>query len=315
MWAAHRCGETGRWSMKGKVIMQRRQTRGDRIIDVINYILLGAFVLAIIYPLYFSLIASFSDSRAVYQGRVILLPADLTLAGYKKIFANADIWRSYMNSLTYTTLGTGLNLTFTVPLAFALSRKELPGAGVYMKLAIITMYFYGGIIPLYFVVRGLKMLDTMWSLILPTVIATYNMIIARSFFLSGIPEELREAAFLDGCGYLRFFFHIVLPLSKYMIAVLALFYGARHWNAYFEALIYLNSKSKFPLQLVLRTILIDSQASLSMTEDATTVADKQQLVDLLKYGCVIVSSVPMLIFYPFIQKHFVKGMMIGAVKG
>ncbi|MCI8441969.1 MAG: carbohydrate ABC transporter permease [Provencibacterium sp.] len=293
----------------------KRKSRGDAAFDLINGLLLGLIVLVVAYPLYFSLIASFSDPQAVYQGRVLLLPADVTLRGYQKIFSDQSIWTGYLNALFYTFTGTCLNLLFTIPLAFALSRSELPLCGVYMKLFTFTMYFYGGIIPLYFVVKQLKMLDTMWALILPTVVATYNLIIARSFFIGNIPEELREAAFLDGCGYLRFFFLVALPLSKALLAVMALFYGARHWNGYFEALIYLNTERKFPLQLVLRTILIDSQAALSMTEDATTVADKQQLVDLLKYGCVVVSSVPMLIVYPFVQKHFVKGVMIGAVKG
>ncbi|MDL2233108.1 carbohydrate ABC transporter permease [Ruminococcaceae bacterium OttesenSCG-928-L11] len=295
--------------------MFRRKSRGDAIFDIANHALLFLMVLVVLYPLYFSFIASFSNPQAIYQGRVIFLPADITFSGYQKIFSNDSIWRSYGNSILYTAVGTCFNLIFTIPLAFALSRKELPLCGLYMKLATFTMYFYGGIIPLYFVVKNLKLLDSMWALIWPTVIATYNMIIARSFFLGNIPEDLKEAAFLDGCGYIRFFFSIALPLSKSLIAVMALFYGARHWNGYFEALIYMNSETKFPLQLILRTILIDSQASLAMTEDATTVADKQQLVDLLKYGCVIVSSVPMLIVYPFVQKHFVKGVMIGAVKG
>lgn len=295
--------------------MYRRQTRGDKAIGLINHALLLIIALVVMYPIYFSLIASFSNPQAVYQGRVILWPADITFNGYWKIFQDASIWRGYANSILYTVVGTALNLIFTIPLAFALSRRELPGAGIYMKLATFTMYFYGGIIPLYFVVRGLNLLDGMWALVLPTLIATYNLIIARSFFLGGIPEELKEAAFLDGCGYVRFFASIVLPLSHSLIAVMALFYGARHWNGYFEALIYLQTKSGFPLQLILRNILIDSQAALSMTEDATTVADKQQLVDLLKYGCVIVSSVPMLVAYPFVQQHFVKGVMLGAVKG
>ncbi len=288
---------------------------GDRLFDHINIFVLLLIAVVIIYPLYFSLIASFSNPQAVYQGRVILFPADITFNGYRRIFETSTIWSGYVNSILYTSVGTILNVSFTVPLAFALSRHELPFVGLYMKLATFTMYFYGGIIPLYFVVRNLKMLDTMWALIIPTLIATYNLIIARSFFLNSSPEDLKESAFLDGCGYLRYFYSIVLPLSKSLIAVMCLFYAARHWNAYFEALIYLDDKKRFPLQLVLRTILIDSQSSTSMTEDATTVAEKQQLVDLLKYGVVIVSSVPMLVVYPMIQRHFVKGVMIGAVKG
>lgn len=295
--------------------MLKRKSKEDMIFDVVNILLLVVTVFVVLYPLYFSLIASFSNPQAVYQGKVIFLPSDITFSGYQKIFSDQSIWSGYLNSLIYTTVGTMLNLMFTIPLAFALSRKELPLGGVYMKLMVFTMYFYGGIIPLYFVVKDLGMLDSIWALVLPTVVATYNLIIARSFFIGSIPEELKEAAFLDGCGYVKFFFVVVLPLSKALIAVMALFYAARHWNGYFEGLIYLSTERKFPLQLILRTILIDSQNALQSAGEASTVADKQQLVDLLKYGCVIVSSVPMLIFYPFVQKHFVKGVMIGAVKG
>lgn len=294
--------------------MKLKSNMSDKAFQIITVIILVIIAGVALYPLYFSLIASISNPQAVYQGKVILWPFDITMAGYKKIFANTSIWLGYGNGLLYTLAGTFLNVLFTIPLAYALSRKEFPLGGAYMKLMVFTMYFYGGIIPLFFVVRQLHMLDTMWAVILPTLISTYNLIIAKSFFINGIPEELREAAFLDGCGYLGFFFRIALPLSKSIVAVMVLFYAAKQWNSYFEAMIYLNSESKFPLQLILRTILIDSQNALA-DSDATTVADKQQLVDLLKYGCVVVSSIPMLIFYPFIQKHFVKGVMVGAVKG
>lgn len=295
--------------------MFKRKTRGDIIFDIVNVTLLVLVMILILYPLYFSLIASFSSPKAVYQGRVVLWPADLTLKGYQKIFSESSIWIGYLNSIIYTLVATLGNVIFTVPLAFALSRKEFPLGGVYMKLMVFTMYFYGGIIPLYFVVKQLRLLNSMWALVLPTLIATYNLIIARSFFIGSIPEDLKEAAFLDGCGYIRFFFSVALPLSKALVAVMALFYAARHWNGYFEAMIYLNDEEKFPLQLVLRTLLVESQSALASADDATTVADKQELVDLLKYGAVIVSSIPMLIFYPFVQKYFVKGVMIGAVKG
>ena len=205
---------------------------GDRVFGIVNGILLAIVTLVVLYPLYFSLIASFSSPQAVYQGRVLLLPADITLRGYEKIFADPSIWTSYFNSIVYTLVGTACNLIFTIPLAFALSRKEFPLGGVYMKLMVFTMYFYGGIIPLYFVVKDLGLLDSMWSLILPTVIATYNLIIARSFFISSIPEDLKEAAFLDGCGYLRFFFSIVLPLSKTNLAALFVITFIYGWNQY-----------------------------------------------------------------------------------
>lgn len=286
----------------------------DMLFQIITVSLLVIILIIALYPLYFSLIASISSPRAVYQGRVLLLPADVTFDGYQKIFTNKAIWTGFGNGLLYTFTGTFFNVVFTVPLAYALSRKEFPFGGLIMKLMVFTMYFYGGIIPLYFVVKKLGLLDHIGSIILPTLISTYNMIIARAYFAGSIPEELKEAAFLDGCGYVGFFFRVALPLSKSLIAVMVLFYAAKQWNSYFEPMIYLTSESRFPLQLVLRTILIDSQNSLAMA-DASTVADTQQLVDLLKYGCVIVSSVPMLVFYPFVQKHFVKGVMLGAVKG
>lgn len=286
----------------------------DRIFGFVTVLILTAVMLVAVYPLFFSLIASFSSPQAIYQGKVILWPADITFDGYEKIFADKTIWTGYFNGILYTVAGTFLNVVFTVPMAYALSRKEFPLGGVYMKIMVFTMYFYGGIIPLYFVVKQLHMMDTIWAVILPTMISTYNLIIARSYFMGSIPEELKEAAFLDGCGYLGFFFKVALPLSKSLIAVMVLFYAAKQWNSYFEPMIYLNTEKKFPLQLVLRTILIDSQNALA-DSDASTVADKQQLVDLLKYGCVVVSSIPMLIFYPFVQKHFVKGVMVGAVKG
>lgn len=300
--------------MVGGGNMKVKVSREDKVFNIITVVVLIVMMLIALYPMYFSLIASFSSPRAIYQGRVTILPADVTLEGYKKIFADQSIWTGYINAIVYTLVGTSLNVLFTIPLAYALSRKEFPLGGVYMKIFVFTMYFYGGIIPLYFVVKELEMLDTMWAVILPTMISTYNLIIARSYFMNNIPEELKEAAFLDGCGYIGFFFRIALPLSKSIIAVMVLFYAAKQWNSYFEAMIYLNTESKFPLQLVLRTILIDSQNSIAAS-DASTVAEKQQLVDLLKYGCVVVSSIPMLIFYPFVQKHFVKGVMVGAVKG
>lgn len=294
--------------------MKIKESREDKLFNLITVTVLIVMMLLALYPLYFSLIASFSSPRAIYQGRVILFPADITLDGYLKIFSDHSIWTGYVNAIIYTAVGTFLNVLFTIPLAYAMSRREFPLGGVYMKIFVFTMYFYGGMIPLYFVVKQLGMLDTMWAVVLPTLISTYNLIIARSYFMNSIPEELKEAAFLDGCGYIGFFFKVALPLSKSIIAVMVLFYAAKQWNSYFESMIYLNTESKFPLQLVLRTILIDSQ-NVMAASDASTVAEKQQLVDLLKYGCVVVSSIPMLIFYPFVQKHFVKGVMVGAVKG
>jgi putative aldouronate transport system permease protein len=291
-----------------------KPARSDRAFDVILYVFLGAALVAVLYPLYFMCIASVSDPNALYQGRVILLPKDLTFLGYERIFSNTVIFQSYLNSIIYTIAGVLVSLVLTIPAAFALSRPELPGRTIIIKLMIFTMYFYGGMVPLYIVVRSLKLLNSMWALILPTAIVTYNLIVARSFYVSMIPSELFEASVLDGCNYTKFFFHIVLPLSNAIIAVIVLFYATKMWNGFMDALIYLSSESKFPLQLVLRNILLQSQA-MALLDDSTAVAEQQRATELIKYGVVVAASFPMLCLYPFIQKHFVSGIMIGAVKG
>jgi putative aldouronate transport system permease protein len=286
----------------------------DRIFDLIVYVLLAFALITVLYPLYFMCIASISEPNALYQGRVVLLPKDITYLGYQRIFSNNTIFNSYLNSIIYTIVGVLVSLVLTIPTAFAISRPELPGRKIIIKLMIFTMYFYGGMIPLYIVVRNLKLLNGMWALILPTAIVTYNLIVARSFYVSMIPSELFEASVLDGCNYTKFFFYIVLPLSKAIIAVMILFYATKMWNGFMDALIYLSSESKFPLQLVLRNILLQSQA-LALLDDSTAVAEQQKATELIKYGVVVVASFPMLCLYPFIQKHFVSGVMIGAVKG
>lgn len=286
----------------------------DKLFDLAIYLLLGLALAAVLYPLYFMGIASISEPNALYQGRVILLPKDITWLGYRRIFSNAVIFRSYLNSIIYTLAGVLVSLVLTIPTAFALSRSELAGRSLILKLMIFTMYFYGGMVPLYIVVRSFRLLNTMWALILPTAIVTYNLIVARSFYISMIPSELFEASVLDGCNYTRFFFYIVLPLSKAIIAVMVLFYATKMWNGFMDALIYLNSETKFPLQLVLRNILLQSQA-LALLDDSTAVAEQQKATELIKYGVVVVASLPMLCLYPFIQKYFVSGVMIGAVKG
>jgi putative aldouronate transport system permease protein len=286
----------------------------DRIFNLVVYVLLSLVLVIILYPLYFMCIASISDPNAIFQGRVILLPKNITFQGYGKMFSNTLIWRSYLNSIIYTIAGVLVSLAVTVPAAFALSRKELPGNSLGMRLIIFTMYFSGGVIPLYIVVRNLHLLNNMWALILPSAIVTYNLIVARAFYLTMIPHELFEASVLDGCNYTKFFFYIVLPLSKAIIAVMVLFYANKMWNGFFDALIYLTDEKKYPLQLVLRTILLQNQA-MSMVTDDTLLAEAARATELIKYGVVVVASFPMLCLYPFIQKHFVSGVMIGAVKG
>lgn len=298
----------------GQFLKKKRLTTGDVVFNIVIGILLLFIAALVIYPFWFMIIASFSDPNAVNAGLVILLPKSVTLDGYRRIFSDSLIWRGYANSIYYTCLGVCVNLLLTIPTAFALSRKELVGGNIIMKLMVFTMYFYGGIIPLYIVVSGMHLLNTVWSLVLPSAIVTYYLIIARTFFVTSIPEELKEAAFLDGCDYFKFFFHVVLPLSKAVIAVMVLFYATKMWNGYYDALMYINKETQFPLQLVLRDILISSQAA-SMTDDAASLTEAVRTVNLIKYGVIIVSSVPMLLLYPFIQKYFTKGVMLGAVKG
>lgn len=293
---------------------KRNNKRDDLSFTIFNYSFLTFFLLLVAYPIYYMFIASFSDPNAVNQGLVVLKPVGITLAGYKKILGTADIWTGYRNSLFYTAAGTIINLFATIPAAYALSRKELPGRSLFMYLITFTMFFSGGMVPTYFVVKNLHLLDTPWALLLPGAVVTYYLIIARSFFQSTIPEELMEASFIDGSSYFTFFFKVVLPLSKPIIAVMILFHAVGYWNAYFAALLYITKEKLYPLQLVLRNILVESEAA-AMTDDIAGMVEKQKLVDLIKFGVVIVASVPVMILYPFIQKYFVQGVMIGAVKG
>ena len=286
----------------------------DRIFNIAVYTILSIAIFIVLYPLYFMCIASISDPNTIFQGRVVFLPQDITFQGYEMMFTNTLIWRSYLNSIIYTIAGVLVSIAITIPTAFALSRKELPGCSLVMKLIIFTMYFSGGIIPLYIVVRNLRLLNSIFALILPSAIVTYNLIVARAFYLYIIPDELFEASILDGCNYTNFFLYVVVPLSKAIIAVMVLFYSNRMWNGFFDALIYLTDERRFPLQLVLRTILLQNQA-LEMVADETALAEAARATELIKYGVVVVASFPMLCLYPFIQKYFVSGVMIGAVKG
>ena len=290
------------------------RSRADKAFDIMDYILLTFAFLVVAYPLYFVLIASLSDPIAVYEGRVILYPIKPTLEGYARIFSYESLFTGYKNTLIYTAVGTSINVVMTITAGYALSRKDLVGRNVMMMGVMITMIFSGGMIPNYLLVRSLKLYNTMWALILPGAVSTWNLIVTRTFFQQTIPEELREAAELDGCGDTSFFVRVVLPLSSSIIAVMVLFYAVSHWNSYYNALIYLSSTSKYPLQLVLRNILIVNTLD-DMVNDVATQAAQQRMGDLIKYGMIIVSSLPLLILYPFLQKYFVQGVMIGAIKG
>ena len=291
-----------------------RVSPADRIFDILNYVFLTLCLLIVAYPLYFIVIASVSDPTAVYAGKVILWPARFTLEGYQRILDYESFFTGYRNTVIYTVVGTAVNVLITIPGAYALSRKDLVGRNIFMMGVTFTMIFSGGLIPTYLLVISLNLYNTMWALILPVAVSAWNLIVARTFFQQTIPDELLEAATLDGAGNTQFFLRVVLPLSKSIIAVMVLFYAVNHWNSYFNALIYLKSAEKYPLQLVLRNILFENSLG-DMVEDASTLALQQRLGDLIKYGIIIASSLPLLILYPFLQRFFIQGVMIGAVKG
>ncbi len=289
-----------------------KRSKSDVIFDGVIFVILTFILLIVAYPLYFIIISSFSSPEKVSSGQVIFYPLGFTLEGYKKVFENDQVITGFINSLIYTTVGTCINLLLTIPTAFALSKRKFQGRKFVTIFYMITMFIGGGMIPTYLVVQKLGLLDSMWALILPGSLSVYNMIVARTFFQQNISEELYEAAELDGCGHGRFFFNIALPLSKAIIAIMVLYYGVGHWNSYFNALLYMQTEEKYPLQLVLRSILVQNSAQLSQT---VVSAAQQEAVELMKYSLIIISSIPVLILYPFIQRHFTKGVMIGSVKG
>lgn len=292
-----------------------RDAKSDRIFNFFNYGFLTLLVIVVLYPLIYIVSASFSSAEAVSTGRVWLLPVDFSLEGYKAVFSNEMIWKGYGNSLFYMVVGTIINVVLTVMAAYPLSRANFRGKNFFMFLFVFTMMFNGGLIPTYLLVRDLGMLDTRWALLIPNAITAFNVIITVTFFRSSIPNELLESAQLDGCNDFKFLTKVVIPLSAPIIAVISLFYAIGHWNQYFSALIYLRDANLFPLQLVLRSILTQNEIDPTMIGDASDIESKIGLANLLKYSLIVVASIPVLIIYPFVQKHFVKGVMIGSVKG
>ena len=288
----------------------------DKIVYTLNYIILIAFLIIVLYPFVYIVSCSFSSGQALISGKVTLLPVDPTLEGYKAILEYKDIWTGYANSFLYTISGTLVGLTLTILAAYPLSRSSLVGRRPLMMLFLFTMLFNGGLVPNYMLVLSLGLLNTGWAIILPTALSAYNVIVARTFFINTIPNELHESAELDGCGEFRFLISIVLPLSKAIMAVLVLWIAIGFWNSYFNPMIYLNDKSKFPLQLILREILL--MANVDFTKAAANPElyyKNQQLSEILRYGTIIISALPLMVLYPFIQKYFVQGVMIGSVKG
>ncbi|MFD1451043.1 MULTISPECIES: carbohydrate ABC transporter permease [Oceanobacillus] len=295
------------------------ETMTDKIIKILIYVFLGFATLIVLYPLVYIISASISDPADVNSGKMWLFPKGITFEGYRIIFENGAIWKGYLNTLFYTVLGTTINLAVTIPAAYALSRKDFAGRNLFMAMFVITMFFSGGLIPTYLVVKSVGLIDTIWAMVLPNAAAVWNIVIARVFFQSTIPKELEEAAIIDGASNFKMFFKIILPLSMPIIAVMGLFYGVGHWNGYFNALIYLSDKELFPLQLVLREILVLQEMASQNTDVTGSMAEamhsKQQLAAVIKYGVMIVSTLPIIIIYPFLQRFFVKGVMIGSLKG
>jgi putative aldouronate transport system permease protein len=297
---------------------RRRRTRdsgADRAYNVVVVTILLAAIAAILYPLYFIVIASVSEPSAIMNGDVWLWPQGFTLDGYARIFSDPAILRGFGNSVLYTALATAISVTVILCGAYALSRKDLYGRTFFTLLFIITMFIDGGLIARYLVVRDLGMLNTIWAVVLPGAVGVWNLIIARSFFENNVPGELRDAAQIDGANDFRFFGRIVLPLSKPLVALMIMIHLVANWNAFFDALIFLNDENMYPLQLVLRNVLIQSEATAAGGSGALdSYAAAQRLGELIKYGMIVISSAPLLIALPFMQKHFTKGALLGAVK-
>ncbi|MCJ1682753.1 MULTISPECIES: carbohydrate ABC transporter permease [Rathayibacter] len=310
---AHEDGEAARPPRRRQRATRIKDPMVDRVFMIAVYVLLTTFLLAVLLPLLYILASSFSSPLAVSSGRVSFWPIDFTLEGYERALGDSTIVTGFANSLFYTAAGTFVSLALTVAIAYPLSRKDFWGRGGITLGVIFTMLFAGGIIPTYLVVQQLGLLDTRWALILPQAVGVWQVIIAVVFFRSSIPDELYEAAQLDGASDLRFLWTIVLPLSKPLLAVVALMYAIYQWNSYFDALLYLRDPSLYPLQLVLRNVLILNQATPGM--DAAAQIERQQLADLLKYSLIVISTVPVMILYPFVARYFNKGIMLGAVKG
>ena len=296
--------------------MAIKEPRGVRIFGAVVFVIVTLLMLIVLYPLVYVLSCSVSSPTAVGAGEVVLLPKGFTLMGYKRVFQEPDILLGYKNTLFYTIIGTAINLFVTVPAGYMLSKKEVPGRNLFMFLFMFTMYFSGGMIPSFLLVKSLHLYDTRAVLVILGAFSTYNCIICRTFF-AALPHELEEAAAIDGCSTVRTFIQIVLPLSQALLGVMVLYFAVGHWNSYFNAMIYVNNEKYKPLQLILRRILILEQASANMMEGGGDeyAAEQFKLKELIKYAVIVVSSLPVLVLYPFLQKYFAQGVMIGSIKG
>ena len=294
------------------------RSRSDKVFDLINYSALTIILIIVLYPLYLIVISSISEPNAVNSGQVSFWPKGFTLKGYEILLENKEVWRGYRNTILYVVLSVILGVSLVTTAGYALSRKDLVGRNFIMFAIVFTMFFSGGLIPTYLLIQDLGMINTIWAVFVPSAVSAYHLIVTRTFFQSTIPDELLESAQMDGCSNFRFFFKIVVPLSTPIIAVMALFNAVSEWNSYFPALIYLNDQALYPLQLILRSILVASTEASQATEgavDPELIVEQQQYKELIKYSLIIVSSIPILLLYPFLQRYFVKGVMIGSIKG
>jgi len=298
------------------LLTKKGKNINDMIFDLCIYVICAIVFLIIAYPLYFVVIASVSDSTLVSTGKVLLFPKGFSLFGYQEIFQDSRIWVGYKNTMIYSLLGTFVNLLLTLPAAYVLSRKEFRARRILMFFFVFTMFFNGGLIPTYLLMKDLQLIDTMWMFIIPFSVNVFNLIITRTFLETSIPNELFEAASIDGCNHFTFFLKVVLPLSKAVVSVIGLYYLVWHWNDFFTGLIYIRDYNLQPLQIVLRDILLSNQVfAEGAGSGGASGGYAQRYADQIKYGVIIISTLPILIVYPFIQKYFEKGVMIGSVKG
>ena len=291
-----------------------RLSGGDKVIMIFAYTILGLFMVAIILPVVYIILASFIDPITLQNSGLTFDFSKWTLTAYERVMSNAQIWTGFKNAMIYSVLFTIISVMVTLLAAYPMSRPDFKGKGFFNVMFVITMFFGGGLIPTYLLISDLGMLDTIWAILIPGAFSVWNMIIARTYYM-GIPHDMQEAAEIDGASEMVYFFKILLPLCMPIIATIAMWQFVGMWNSYFDAMIYLNDAAKQPLQLVLRAILIQSQPEPGMVSDMQSTAARAQLAELLKYATIIISSVPLMILYPFFQKYFDSGIMAGAVKG
>ncbi|MCL2058081.1 MAG: carbohydrate ABC transporter permease [Oscillospiraceae bacterium] len=287
---------------------------GTNIFDWANNIFMFVLAIAILYPLYFVLVASFTDPTVVSTGKLLLYPETLYLGGYRRVFAYTPIWRGYSNTILYTTVGTSISLLVTIPGAYTLSRKDLPFRRQLMFLFTFTMFFSGGLIPMFLLLNTLSLYNTIWAVTLPGAVSVYNLIVCRTFFSTTLPDELLEAARIEGCDDFGFFFRIALPLSSTIVTVMILFYATSIWNSFMNALMFLGDAAKMPLQVVLRNLILINEATM-LSSEGVAMVERIKIAEQLKFGIIVVAALPLLMVYPFLQRYITKGVMIGAIKG